>query len=83
MRHRALKIYNKYPRQVARGRAIPAIYRAIAKLKHEVDDPWGFLEDKVTEFTDCFKYSDKHHLPYCATWMDDERYHDDKSEWSL
>ena len=82
MRPRALKIYNKYPRQVARGRAIPAIYRAIARLKHETEDPWVFLEEKVEVFAECMKHSDKGHLPYCATWMDDERYHDDKSEWS-
>lgn len=73
---RAEQIYEAYPRKVGgRPRTIAAIVKALGKEEFDV------LLDAVQEFAECTRGTEKHFLPYPATWFNQERWTDDRDEW--
>jgi len=71
-------IYNRWPIKKGRGAAIPAIMKALKKR--------GYLEllDDVTAYAAAiatWKPEDRQFVPMCSTWMNQERWLDDRSTW--
>lgn len=71
----ALELYKLYPRHVGRGAALKAIARAMSK------ESYDFLFDAVTEYGAARQGQDSQFTPHPATWFNQERYHDDRTEW--
>lgn len=72
----AVALYRAYPRKVARGAAIKAIKRALRKEEFEV------LMEAVTEYAAAREGQDRQYTPYPATWFNQERWEDDREEWT-
>ena len=72
----AVALYRAYPRKVAKGAAIKAIKRALRKEDFEV------LMEAVTAYADAREGQDRQYTPYPATWFNQERWEDDREEWT-
>ena len=68
-------IYLAYPRHVGKGKAIPAIVKALRKV------PYEELLGAVQEFAKAPAGNAGNFTPYPATWFNGEKWNDDRSEW--
>jgi len=68
-------IFHAYPRRVARGAAIRAIAKALKVM------PYDDLLEAVREYARAREGQERQYTPHCATWMNQERYADDREEW--
>lgn len=70
-----------YPRKVGKGAARVAYAKVIAGNPKQ----WGcWLLDTVERYrtaTDAWKAEDRKYIPYPASWLNKEHYHDDPTEW--
>lgn len=80
----AADIYEAYPRHEGRGAAIKAIEKAMKRVHPRV------LMDAVEEYatavkswpqTARFTPDGRSLVPLCSTWMNQERYADDRTTW--
>lgn len=69
-------IYQEYPRKLARGKAIEAIRKAL-KVATVAE-----LLDAVRAYTAAIADMDSQFVPYPATWFNQQRWLDDRSEWT-
>jgi len=79
-------IYMAYPRRAAKGKAIPAIVKALSLLssREEIGDPVAWLTAKVEEYAAAvatWPANELQYVPYPATWFNQWRYDDDPAEW--
>jgi len=70
-----LKIYEAYPRKVGRGAATRAIARALRMVSADE------LLEAVREYSLAREGQERQYTPHCATWMNQERWADDREEW--
>ncbi len=70
------RIYQAYPRKVGKGDALKAIGKAIRKA-----DAATLLE-AVTEFAAAMSDQETQFIPHPATWFNQERWLDDRSNWT-
>lgn len=89
------EIYAAYPRKIAKGDALAAIAKAIKKLEKRGSPPDAFqswpawLMAAVVEYAQkrCTIYTafsdEESATPYPATWMNQERFDDDRAQWSV
>lgn len=82
------RVYRAYPRRVGKGKAIPAIERAVAHLAKESDLPkmtapeaLEYLHRRVQAFARSPAGQAGEYTPHAATWFNGKRYLDDDSEW--
>jgi len=68
-------IYDAYPRKVGKVKAIQAIEKALTKISN------GELLAAVKEYAKSRAASEQQFTPYPATWFNQERWNDDRSEW--
>jgi len=71
-------IWALWPVKKAKGAAIPAIKKALKKCHH--DDLRGAVAELCVAFT-TWPVEERHYLPMCSTWMNQERWLDDRSTW--
>lgn len=74
----AIEIYNEYPRKVGRVNAIKAISKAIDEVGFDV------LKQHVLDYskaTETWQQKDKEYIPHPSSWMNGQRWADDKSTW--
>ena len=69
-------IWSAYPRKVGKGAAVLAIKRALQKVDA------ASLVGAVTEFAQAMSDVEDRYVPHCATWMNGERWTDDRNEWT-
>jgi hypothetical protein len=78
-------IYDEYPRKVGRQAALKAIERAIVRVSQQLamsdSQAAKYLQEAVREFAQSPAGKRCEFTPYCATWMKQERWNDDKQEW--
>ena len=76
----AARIYQAYPRKVARAAALRAIERV---LQRRLVEPEGLLE-AVTAYAKAMRAAgqEQEFIPHCATWMNAGRWEDDRAEWT-
>lgn len=72
-------IYQQYPRKEAKGRALPAIKKALINLDGE--DPVSALKARVMLFAKSPAGNKGQYVPLPASWFNDKRYLDDPKEW--
>lgn len=72
----AMALYMAYPRKVARAAALKAIKKALRQESFES------LIEAVLAYAESRKGQDKQYTPYPATWFNQERWADDREEWS-
>lgn len=82
------RVYEAYPRQVGRAKAIEAIRNAVARLGTGKDAPamdcasaLAFLLEAVVRYAMSPAGNAGKFTPYPATWFNQEKYFDDKREW--
>ena|SRR3990167_9730208 len=68
-------LYQRYPRKVGKGAAKKAIGRALDKA------PYDLLLEAVFAYAVARQGQDKQFTPHPATWFNEERWMDDRSEW--
>jgi len=68
-------IYWAYPKHVGKQPALKAIAKALDHIDYE-----GLLA-AVTEYAAAVSGSDKQYMPHPATWFNNHRWEDDRSEW--
>lgn len=70
-------IYRAYPRKVAKGAATKSIRKALTKVSFDA------LLAAVDEYARACKQTGKERdfIPYPATWFNQERWDDDRTEW--
>jgi hypothetical protein len=73
----AEKIYESYPRKVARKSALRAIKNALKKEDHEA------LLQKTIAYAKAREGADPQFTPHPATWFNRESYNDNPKEWNL
>lgn len=74
----AAQIYDAYPKKQARGSGLAAIRKAMKKVEALK------LLEHVQEYaaaTAKWQREDCQFIPMCATWMNQERWLDDRREW--
>ena len=74
----AEEIWSHWPVKKARGAAIPAIGKAIKKVGAEA------LLQAVKDYAkalETWPAQDRQYIPMCSTWMNQERWMDDRKEW--
>lgn len=77
------RIYQAYPRLIGKGKALPAIGKALGVIdKRGNRDPVGWLLDRVVKFAGSAAGQQGKYTPHPATWMNTKRYEDDDSEWA-
>lgn len=71
------RLYEAYPRKEGRAVALKAIAKALKKETFEK------LMEAVTEYAKAKAKAgaDPQYIPHPATWFNEERYHDDRSNW--
>lgn len=69
------RIYQLYPRKIGKGAAIKAIRKALGLVSFEL------LEMAVTEYAKAREGQDQDYTPYPATWMNQQRWLDDRATW--
>jgi len=69
------QIYDAYPRHVGKQAAYRAIQRALRAV--------GFAEllEAVTEYANASRGADKNYIPHPATWFNQGRWDDDRTQW--
>ena len=69
------QIYDAYPRHVGKQAAHRAIQRALRAV--------GFTEllEAVTEYANASRGADKNYIPHPATWFNQGRWDDDRTQW--
>lgn len=72
-------IYQQYPRKEAKGRALPAIKKALDNLDEE--DPVNALRARVMMYAASPAGHKGQFVPLPASWFNDKRYLDDPKEW--
>src|SRR3990167_1862607 len=72
----AADLYSAYPRKVGKGKAMKAIRLALKKTTFDV------LREAVVAFAKAREGQDQQFTPYPATWFNEERWNDDRREWS-
>lgn len=72
------KIYAAWHPKKARGTAIPAIQKALKKVSGEY---LLFAVEEYIAATQTWKPEDRQFVPLCASWMNAERWADDRSTW--
>jgi hypothetical protein len=70
-------IYQAYPRKVGKNAAI----RAIEKALRRDDVTFELLIEAVTEFAAAKRNRDPKFIPHPATWINQGRWSDDRSDW--
>jgi hypothetical protein len=70
------ELYELYPRHVARGAAIKAIRQALKKVGYDV------LREAVAAYAEARRGQDRNFTPHPATWFNQERWDDDRTEWT-
>lgn len=80
-------LYLAYPRRVGKGDAIKAIGKAIDRLTKQGVDALTFLLDRVMAYARSPAgqpppTAGNDYRPHPARWFNDERYHDDESQWN-
>lgn len=73
-------IWADYPRKVGKAKAITAMRNAVNGGKITADE----LHDHVREFAQAvngWQDDRKKFVPHCTTWVNQERWTDDRSEW--
>jgi hypothetical protein len=88
----ALGIYARYPRKVAKDKALPAIDKAIAAVSKrgsagavgDEDAGAQWLGGRVDLYAKSAqaRQPDKSKVPYPASWFNAGRYDDDEAEWN-
>jgi hypothetical protein len=74
-------IYAAYPRKEGKGAAREAIKKALKKNKVKAGD----LLEAVCAYAEATKkwpVQDLGYIPHCATWINQERWEDDRSIWT-
>lgn len=82
----AKSIYDLYPKHEGRRAAIKAIQSAAVRLANAGNtDPLAYLQDAVMAYRDSprVKNGDRKFIPHPATWFNEERYDDDRTEWAV
>lgn len=78
-------IYADYPRKVGRPKALSAIGKAIHKIRNEfgleANEAAEYLHKAVIEFARSPAGQKGEYTPHPATWMNQERWNDDRHEW--
>lgn len=81
----SLPIYEKYPRKVSKAKALTAISKAIARVsqeKHCSDaEAAKLIYEAVAEFAQSPAGQRGLYTPHPATWMNQDRFFDDRGEW--
>lgn len=86
----AARIYDAYPKKVARGEALAAIKKAIERVKRSgppesAEDPAQWLLGQTQRYRDVRMHDPTpetmQFTPYPATWFNQERYSDDPEVW--
>lgn len=72
------RIYEAYPRHVARGSALPAIIKALYSLVCPKPVEWLLARVEAFGRSDTGRGG---FCPHCSTWMNQERYFDDDEQW--
>ena len=79
------RIYELYPRKVARAAAHQAIERALVRVEKEKccsrGDAGDFIYAAVAKFRESPAGKKGGHTPHCATWMNQDKFFDDPQEW--
>ncbi len=75
-----LKAYDYYPRHEARGSAERAWPKAVVRAPNGEAD---FIYQRVIQFAAVCQrvHKDKQYIPHMATWLNQDRFLDDPSEW--
>lgn len=70
-------LYQAYPKKVGKGAAKKSIEKALKKTQFDV------LLDAVTEYAKACESIQvgREFIPYPATWFNQERWDDDRTEW--
>jgi len=71
----AERIYDAYPRKVAKPDALKAIRRAMREY-----DPY-YLVERTKAYASAIGWKDKQFIPYPATWFNKRMFNDDPDEW--
>lgn len=82
----AKSIYDLYPKHEGRRAAIKAIQSAAVRLANAGNtNPLAYLQDAVMAYRDSprVKNGDRKFIPHPATWFNEERYDDDRTEWAV
>lgn len=77
-RHDPVGIWSLWPIKKARGAAIAAIAKALKKTDYDT------LAQAVKDYADAiatWPAGEKQYVPMCSTWMNQERWADDRSTW--
>lgn len=76
------QFWQAYPRKAGKGKARDSFKRAIKKVEFEI------LLEATKEFAECVSQwpaeqrgGQTHFVPYPTTWLNQERWEDDRSEW--
>ena len=74
----AAMIWAAWPVKKAKGAAIPAIVKALKKIK-----PMDLLESvqAMSAAYATWPAAERQYLPMCSTWMNQERWLDDRTTW--
>jgi len=79
------RIYEAYPRKIAKATALKAINKAITNLAKQNDcsseNAENLIYEAVVKFAGSPAGQKGEYTPHCATWMNAGRYLDDPSEW--
>jgi hypothetical protein len=68
-------LYRAYPRRVGKAAALKAISKALARV------PFIDLMDAVCEYAASREGKDPNYTPHPATWFNEGRWEDERSEW--
>lgn len=78
-------IYADYPRKVGKAASLKAIGKALLKIQRHNSfnelDAAQFLHKAVIEYSRSPAGNRGEYTPHCATWMNQERWTDDRTEW--
>jgi hypothetical protein len=82
------RCYEAYPRHVGKGAALTAYGRAIVRLGKNAEfdgDPHDFIYQRIMTFNAVYKRikKQKQFIPHMATWLNQDRFMDDPSEWAV
>ncbi|MDX2108752.1 MAG: helix-turn-helix domain-containing protein [Verrucomicrobiota bacterium] len=78
IKQRAEEIYRIYPRHVGKGQALRAISRALQVV------PYLSLKEATQAYAEAvsrWPESDRKYVPHCSSWMNAQRWTDDRKEW--
>ena len=70
------RLYQEYPRKIAKPVALKAIRAALGKASYDV------LMEAVQAYAKARIGQEKQYTPHPSTWFNQERWNDDRSEWA-